>query len=661
MISFDEAMVDQKNWLAERIGSIKTEHHVKLVTDWAESTRYLPPSVTSKPGMYSFDVCPYMREIADCMSSESPVREIDFIKGAQICATVSLLENSIGYYIEHENNCPMMLVTADKELADLRIDKYIVPLLENSGLAHLIQANDTLSKGKSGRTKDQLSWKGGGFLVPFGANSSNKLRSISIKVLLFDEIDGFKIGVGKDGDPIALAKARTSAYEHSRKIIKLSTPTIKGQSNIEREFRKGDQRHFKVPCKHCGYEQVLDFNGVDKITGESYGLVWETDCGVLVPDSVKYLCKQCKGEHTEADKVDMFANGRWEATAKSTDPQRRSYSLSGLYSPYGFKSWKSCVQDWLDAWDVDRNQAKSVEALQVFYNNIMAKPFRKENDKLKLTTMYGHRRTEYRFGEIPNYLAERSCDSEIMLLTCAVDVHKGNLAVAVFGWTVQHRAFLIDYWRLEGDCESLDGDPWIKLKDIIYNKVYIADDGKKYRIQLTLIDSGYMQHNVLEFCANTDGTIPIKGIPDAQKGATFSEFKQVETKMGIPAFNINVNFYKDRWYPTLKRPWIESGKQQEYCFNVPSDVTEKQLKELTVETKVEDINPVTNALKGFKWHRPSGADNELFDLINYNNAAIDILAWDILVRQGERDTVNWLEFWEFCRSGNSGEPYFYEQ
>ena len=660
MISIESAMAEQRNWLAEQILSIKTEHHPKLVTDWAESTRYLPPSVTPKPGMYNFDVCPYMREIADCMSSESPIREIDMIKGAQITATVSLLENSIGYYIEHENNCPMMLVTADKELADLRIDKYIVPMLENSGLADLIQANDSLSKGKSGRTKDKLSWKGGGFLVPFGANSSNKLRSISIKVLLFDEIDGFKMGVGKDGDPLKLAIARTSSYEHSRKILKLSTPTIKGASNIEREFKKGDQRFYKVPCKRCGYEQVLRFNGVDKQTGESYGVVWETESGILVPDSVRYLCKNCQGELKEADKVDMFDNGRWEATAKSTDPQRRSYSLSGLYSPYGFKSWKSCVQDWLDAWDTERNQAKDVEALQVFYNNVLGEPFRKENDKLKLSAMFGHRRTEYHFGEVPNYLAERSCDSEIMLLTCAVDVHKNNLAVAVFGWTVHHRAFLIDYWRFEGDCLSLESDPWAKLKDLIYNKVYIAEDGKKYRIQLTLIDSGYAQSTVFEFCNKTDGTLPIKGLPDVQKGSSNKEFKEVTSPMGTTVFNINVNFYKDRWQASLKRPWDREGNQQEFCFNVPTDVTEKQLKELTVETRVEDFNPVTNAFRGFKWNRPSGADNELWDLIGYNNAAIDILAHHISVTQGGRKDVNWIEFWEFTKTGRNGLPFYYD-
>lgn len=658
MISLEEARQDQLRWFAGEIAGIKTEHHVKLVTEWAETTRYLPPSVTSKPGMYNYDVCPYLREITDCLSSESPIREVDFMKGAQICATVGVLESTIGYYIEHENNCPMMLVTADKELADLRIDKYIVPMLENSNLAHLIQANDTLSKGKSGRTKDQLSWAGGGFLIPFGANSANKLRSTSIKILLLDEIDGFKTRVGKDGDPIRLVRTRTEAYEHSRKIIKLSTPTIKGASNIESHYLKGDQRKYYVPCKHCGTMQVLKFNGVNRETGEAYGLIWQTESGILLPESVKYLCQYCGGEHVEADKVDMLAGGEWRASAVSSDPTRRSYQISALYSPYGFKSWRSCVLDWLDAWDVVKNKPRNIESLQPFYNNVLGESFRMITEELDVNLLSKHRRKEYRLGEIPNDLVIASCDSEILLVTMAVDVHKDNLRVATYGWTEKHRAFLLDYWRLEGDCLDIGSQPWDDLTAIIYNKKYTDSSGRKYPISLTMIDSGYAQHVVLEYCGKTDGTLPCKGIHGAQKGATFSEFKMTETKLGTQAFNINVNFYKDRWYSALKRPWIESQTQHEYCYNIPVDLSNETLKELVAESREPDIDPVTKNLRGFKWIRKG--ENEMWDLLVYNNAAIDIIAWDLSVRQGGREDVNWDEFWDFCRNGDAGGPYFYE-
>jgi phage terminase large subunit GpA-like protein len=651
--------MNDTEWLASQFDGIKDHHEVMTVSNYAEQNRYLPSSVTPMAGYYSFGVTPYIKEIADCMSLSSPVRVVAIMKGVQVGMTVGLLENTILYAIGHVKTAPIMSLTADSEIAKLRIDQYVMPMLEHSGMSHLIQSNEG-EKGsrKTGKTKDKISFQGGGFLLPFGANNASKLRSFSIQYLLIDEPDGFKTTLGKDGDPVKLAFDRTAAYAQSRKICLLSTPTIKGQSKIEDHYELGDQRKYFVPCKHCQFPQELEWNMKNKETGEIYGLVFNHDDGVLDVNSVRYICKNCGGEHKNADKQRMLKLGKWKPTATPKEPNRRSYHVGGLYSPVGFKSWEDVVIEWFDCWDVVRNNVKSVEKLQVFMNNNLGKTFRKENEKLKLSAMYGHRRTEYNFGQIPNFLANRSCDSEIMLLTCAVDIHDENLAVAVFGWTAQHRAFLIDYWRIEGDCSHHENEPWQELKSIIYNKVYVSEDGKKYPIQLTVVDSGYKQHVAVEFCESTDGTIPIKGLEGAQKGAQFSEFKQSTTQLGTIAFNINTDLYKERWYSSLKRPWIENQKMQEYCFNVPADIQEKQLKELTAETKVPDKNKETGAFKGWKWHR--SGDNELWDLLVYNNAAIDILAWDIMVRQGERDTVNWLDFWTFCREGNNGSPVYYE-
>ncbi|AUR92630.1 terminase large subunit [Vibrio phage 1.175.O._10N.261.55.B3] len=663
----DMAIIEQQqnHWLAERILNVKTSHKVKLVSDWASTTRYLPRTVTSKPGMYEYGAFPYLREIADCMSSESPVREIDVIKGAQIGATVGLLENSIGYYAEHEKGVPMLFVSADKELADLRIDNYITPMFEQSGLSHLIKSSDTLSRNKSGKTKDQLSFAGGGFLIPFGANSANKLRSVSMKVLLLDEIDGFKARVGKDGDPIQLAKTRTNGFEYSRKILKLSTPTVKGHSNIEKHHAMGDCRVYKVPCKHCGHKQELKFSGVKEETGELYGLVFETSDGVLIPETVKYLCEECGGAHVEADKVDMLKEktedypegAEWVPTKIPTEKNRRSYSIPGLLSPYGFKSWTSCVMDWLNAWDIENNKAKDIEELSVFYNNVLGQPFRAHTDKLELNKMWGHRRENYSYGEIPNRIANMSCDGDILLLTCAVDVHGDNLAVAVYGWTEKHRAFLIDYMRIKGDCEDINDQCWKDLEDLIYNKVYQDHQGKKYMIQATGVDTGYYNDTVMDFCSRTDRTVPLKGQPDIVKGAALIEFSTRETRYGITAFNVNVNYYKERWYKSLKRAWAGYGEQRMYCYNLPSDVTKVQLKELTAETRVPDEN-ATGYLKGYKYERRG--NNEMWDLLVYNNFVLDFIAWE-LFRDNDRDQINLVEFWEYCRTGNNGGPVFYEQ
>ncbi len=38
----------------------------------------------------------------------------------------------------------------------------------------------------------------------------------------------------------------------ARKVLLVSTPTIRGLSRIEREYEVSDQRRYFVPCPHCG-------------------------------------------------------------------------------------------------------------------------------------------------------------------------------------------------------------------------------------------------------------------------------------------------------------------------------------------------------------------------------------------------------------------------
>src|SRR5690554_1933526 len=135
-------MLDDASWIRAQFDALPCELDVITPSKWAETKRYLPPSVTSMPGYFSFEVTPFLREIVDCMSMDSPIREASVMKGVQIGATSGVLENAIGYAIEHVKTAPVMLVTADAELAKLRLDSYVVPMLQSSQLDHLIRSSD---------------------------------------------------------------------------------------------------------------------------------------------------------------------------------------------------------------------------------------------------------------------------------------------------------------------------------------------------------------------------------------------------------------------------------------------------------------------------------------------------------------------------------------
>ena len=95
-------------------------------------------------------------------------------------------------------------------------------------------------------------------LVMTGANSAVGLRSMPVRYLFLDEVDGYPLDVEGEGDAISLAEARTRTFAR-RKIFIVSTPTVAGVSAIEREYEASDQRRFFLPCPHCGHRQWLRF------------------------------------------------------------------------------------------------------------------------------------------------------------------------------------------------------------------------------------------------------------------------------------------------------------------------------------------------------------------------------------------------------------------
>lgn len=655
---------DDDKWLVAQVAALTDEKLTVTVGEWAEEKRYLPPQVTPLPGFYSYDVAPFLREIADCLSVDSPVREFDFMKGAQVGATVGVLENAIGYIIDHVKVAPTMLLTADAELAQLRMESYITPMLEHSDLMHLVQSADTANTRKKGKTDKKLEWAGGGFLVPFGARNADKLRSISIQYLLEDEVDAFPDRVGKDGDPQKLAEARTKAYHESRKIARVSTPLLKGSSRIARGFERGDQRRYYVPCKDCGEKQVLVFQGGKSRTDEKrHGLVWKTDeHGALVPDSVRYLCKHCDHEHMNADKSWMLPRGEWRATSQPRDPQHRSYHVSSLYSPASMYPWEAIVRDWLEAWDEESNRVRDVGLLQEFYNNNLGEPFEVMGSKVRFASVSAHRRAVYKLGQIPNEYAAEYCGSRILFLTCTVDVHKNNLAVSVMGWTRDAKCFVVDYWRYEtekgeDDCSETTSPVWGRLRALIDEVIYVADDGKAYRIALTLVDAGYANDTVTQFCSDySSGVYPILGRDRPAKNQTIKEFAEFKTQAGTVGFRVLVDHYKDRVAPVLRREWSEgSGAQKPHHFNAPLDLADKQLKELTVESRREKLD--ANGSMTYYWHRPGNARNELWDLLVYGHAAVEILARAVCIQHFELEAVDWQQFWDYIES----EKVYFEE
>ncbi len=76
----------------------------------------------------------------------------------------------------------------------------------------------------------------GGALYLATAGAAANLSELSVRRVLFDEIDRAKENVGGEGDPSELAEARQTTFERNRKTYYPSSPTIEGESVIEALF-----------------------------------------------------------------------------------------------------------------------------------------------------------------------------------------------------------------------------------------------------------------------------------------------------------------------------------------------------------------------------------------------------------------------------------------
>ena len=165
--------------------------------------------------------------------------EIVIMAATQMLKTECLL-NTIGYYMHKDPSPTMVVQPKDDTAASFSIERLTPMIRDTPVLRGLVES-------KSTDTKNTITMKSfpGGFIAMVSARSPASLAMRPIRVLLMDEVDRYPISSGSEGDPISLAKKRTTTF-HNRKIVYTSSPTIKGRSKIEHHYNYSDKRAYHV-------------------------------------------------------------------------------------------------------------------------------------------------------------------------------------------------------------------------------------------------------------------------------------------------------------------------------------------------------------------------------------------------------------------------------
>jgi phage terminase large subunit GpA-like protein len=611
---------DQIEWLKDLLDICPREINRKSVSQWATDKRILLPGLTPYPGPFRWEVVPYAKEIADCFSEDSPIQKVAIMKGAQIAMTVGVLENILGYTIDHDPG-PTMFISGDKEMAETAIELRIDRMLESAGIAHKIFSQTEKKHGrKTGDTKSKKEFPGG-FLLPVGPNTGAKLRQFSVQKILFDEVDAYPAEVGEEGDPLILAERRTDAFERTRKILYISTPLVDGSSRIKTLYENGDQRKWFVPCKHCGEMQELKFDNLKYEQDEK---------GILIWDSVRYECEYCSKPWKNDDKIHFLGKGEWRPTSQAIEPNYRSYHLSSLYSPVGFRSWESIVQEWIG---IKGDQSR----LRTFVNTVLGETYQ-ERGEAPPFAMIMLKREDYKVGTLPE-------ESKPLLITMAADVQSDRIEAEVVAWGRDKESWSINYFVFYGDTNDLMSDAWQGLSEALTSEYC----GKN--VTMAFIDAGYRTSTVYQFCEQFPaGVFPVMGESSNAYGKKYFTLRDV-AGFSVKRVDIQTSIFKSELYGYLQKGKPEEGNSYPlgYC-HFPVEYGEKYFQMLTAEKRIP-VRTKTGQTK-LAWVQVRDR-NEALDIRVYNMAALSFIA-DTLQAEimPDEERLDWPTFWDLIESTN---------
>ncbi len=632
--------------IIDLVKAFPSELPVLTVSEWATKKRILPPSLTSLPGPFRWEVTPYLREIADCFSESSPVQRVAFMKGARVGASVGVGENWIGYVIDCAPG-PMLYIGADKGSAEMAAELRIDRMLESSGLEDKIFSQSAKAHGKkTGDTKSKKEFPGG-FLMPIGPNSPAKLRGFGCRYVFFDEVDAYPPDVGtvgkEEGDPISLAERRTDEYESIRKIFYASTPTVSTTSRIKPLFERGDQRYYYIPCRHCGHMQVLRWKQ----------LKYEAQNEKLDIESVHYECELCGKPWTNNDKVWFLPRGEWRATADAQEANYRSYHLSSLYSPIGMRTWESICLEWLQVKD-------DIAKLRVFNNTVLGEVWEERGELPKTQKVIAQiEAAEYHIDPNAGHVLKLPSAAKPLIVTLGADVQADRIEAEVVAWGIGFESWSLAYLTLARPDEKAPGTddpnsaPWKALR------AALGETPAGMPIDFALIDSGYQTDTVYDFCASLNNVLPVMGDPGMQEDISGKSppirFTDMRDK-GIQRVDINPDYFKTQIYANIRRG-TETGETPTEPFpgfcHFPAEYTRRYANMLTSERKVYQPTGKTGRSK-MVWKQQGR--NEALDCRVYALAALHALfryRADYLEQwyreKGVKDfpRYTWPDFWDW--------------
>lgn len=484
--------------------------------------------------LFDFTLTPYLPGILAALDDEA-VNVVVVRKSAQVAFTTA----AIGWVCANIDTAPAhdMLIQPTIATAQDFNRKKLQPVIEASPTLRR-KVRRQVSRSSEGSTALVKAFPGGSLTLT-GANSAADLRSKTTKRQVRDEIDEYPLDLDGQGDPEEMMDARLISFHATGdwKVLKGSTPTIKGASRIDAAFEASDQRKWHVKCPHCGAEQVLEFGDKASRHGLKFNREW--------PYQAHYVCRAngCVIEHHE--KAAMVRGGRW--VALNPGPGRMpGFHIDALISL--LTTWDALVEAFLRAKD-------DPQKLKGFVNLWLGESWEERGDAPDWQALM-LRREEFPRGTIP---------PGGLLISGGADVQMNGIYYEVVSWGIDKQSWSIDAGFLPGDTADIRNKVWADLLQVVERK-YRDAWGREWAIDAFGVDSGFNTNTVYDFCRRHPRLYATKGDDGWHKPAIASAPREQQItisgkRRGVKLWHIGTWPLKAELYANLRKEGLRDGAE----------------------------------------------------------------------------------------------------
>ncbi len=552
------------------------------VAEWADRERRLSQESSVEPGRWVTDRAPYQRGIMDAISDPRQ-QEIVVMSAAQVGKS-EILNNTIGMHIDIDP-CPMMMVQPTIEDAESYSKDRIAPMIRDTPCLS-VKVRDPRSR-DSGNTLRHKKFPGGQLFLG-GANSPSGLASKPIRLLMMDEVDRYPQSAGSEGDPVLLARKRTQNF-WNRKIVQVSTPTIKGLSRVEKLYESSTMERWHVPCPRCAAAHPIEWGNFD----------------YKDLDDIQLKCPACGVYSGEQEWKSMQHKGEW---VPRKEHQVRGFHINAFSSPW--TSWKDLVYAYHEA------RKDGDDAMKVWQNTVLGIPWEETGNAIEVENLEEHRSVYD--AEVPD---------GVLVLTCGVDTQDDRLEAEVVGWGPKKESWGICYRVFYGDPGQ--AHVWNALDEFLLS-LWSYGDGEQIGLACTCIDSGgHYTDEVYRFVKPRErrNVFAIKGSSVYGKPGVSKPSRSNRRRVAL--FSLGVDALKGSLFSRLKVDspgpgychWPKDLKSNHRGYDLP------YFKGLVSEKLV--VRRVGGRMKAQWIKRSASARNEPLDVRVYATAAQEILNPDL--------------------------------